>query len=265
MPEEAALFQLAAEIAVAVLHPAARVGVRCDLRVEAPVRSNRTQQRQLGIVSLLAAQELEVDLTKRGRDVDDASSSVECHEVRGDDTPEVERRLVALEPIERWDVSPAYEFFAAKCSLDGEIAACLLSQGGQEFLRDDQPPVAVDDHRVIDTRLHGHQRVGRQRPGRRRPDQQRRLRVVPQRKAHEDRGIVNGPVTLADFGCRQNGSALRPPPDHLVTLVEQILLEQLGQRPPNALDITLVVGHVGVFDVEPEGELVGDLCPLFCV
>ncbi len=62
------------------------------------------------------------------RDVDDARSGVEFDEVRGDHAPEVERRLVALEPIERRNVALADEFFAAQCSLDGEIATHLLSQ-----------------------------------------------------------------------------------------------------------------------------------------
>jgi hypothetical protein len=46
-----------------------------------------------------------------------------------------------------------------------------------------------------------------------------------------------------------------------VALVEQPLLEELRERPPHALDVALVEGHVGIRQVHPEADLVGELLP----
>jgi hypothetical protein len=40
---------------------------------------------------------------------------------------------------------------------------------------------------------------------------------------------------------------------------------ELRERPPDALDVALVIGDVGVVQVEPEAELLGELRPLFRV
>jgi hypothetical protein len=47
-----------------------------------------------------------------------------------------------------------------------------------------------------------------------------------------------------------------------VALVEQALAEQLGQRPPDALDVAAVVGDVGVLEVHPEANALGEALPL---
>ena len=85
VPDEAALAQRAREVAVGLLHPAPRVGGLGDLGVERAVGAHRAEQRQRRVALLLAAQQIEVVLAERGRDVHDAGARVELDEVgRGD-------------------------------------------------------------------------------------------------------------------------------------------------------------------------------------
>ncbi len=118
VPEQAALLELAGEVAVAVLHPAPRVGFGRDLGIEAAVGADRTEQRQLGIFTLLGAQQLEVDLAEGGRDVDHAGAGVELDEVGRDDAPEARCRMLALVPVERRHVAATHELFTAQRPLD---------------------------------------------------------------------------------------------------------------------------------------------------
>ena len=45
-------------------------------------------------------------------------------------------------------------------------------------------------------------------------------------------------------------------------LVQQALLEQLRERPPNALNVALVIGDVGVGEIDPEADTVRHPLPL---
>ena len=114
--------------------------------------------------------------------------------------------------------------------------------------------------------MHGGELVARQRPGRRRPDQQRRVGrlagVIEQRKAHVHARVGDFAVALADFAALRARAALGPPPDDLVALVEQPAVEQVLERPPDAFDVALVVGDVGLVQVDPEAEPLGEPLPL---
>jgi len=66
---------------------------------------------------------------------------------------------------------------------------------------------------------------------------------------------------LADFAGGQRGAALGPPPEDLVVLVEQPLIEEALEGPPDALDVRLVEGDVGVVEVHPERDAPGHVAP----
>ena len=50
-----------------------------------------------------------------------------------------------------------------------------------------------------------------------------------------------------------------------MALVEQTAIEQILQRPPDALDVSLVVGDISFFEVDPEPEPLGQVFPLLGV
>ena len=88
------------------------------------------------------------------------------------------------------------------------------------------------------------------------------LGLVNQRKADVDARVGHLAVALADLAAAQRRAALGPPPDDLVALVEQAAVEEVLQRPPDALDVALVVGDVGLVEMDPEAEPLGELFPL---
>ena len=48
-------------------------------------------------------------------------------------------------------------------------------------------------------------------------------------------------------------------------LVEKSTVEEFGQRPPDAFHVALVVGDVGVGEIDPEADPLGERLPLFHV
>ena len=76
-------------------------------------------------------------------------------------------------------------------------------------------------------------------------------RTCPRRSSDEgerdvDARVVDRPVPLPHLAGAERRAALRPPPDDLVPLVEEALLRELAERPPDALDVRAVVGDVRV-------------------
>ena len=78
-------------------------------------------------------------------------------------------------------------------------------------------------------------------------------------------GIGHFAVALPDLAAGKGRAALGPPPDDLVSLVEQAALEECLQGPPDALHITLVEGDVGLVEMDPETEPFGQFFPLLHV
>src|SRR5690606_244825 len=108
--------------------------------------------------------------------------------------------------------------------------------------------------RVVEIGAHRERDVRGEGPRGRRPREEARARLARDREAHEDRRIVDRLVALADLARGEGRAALRPPPDDLVALVEQALLEHLRERPPLALDVALVEGHVRRVEIDPEAD-----------
>ena len=71
-------------------------------------------------------------------------------------------------------------------------------------------------------------------------------RPARERERDVDARVVDRLVPLPDLARAERRAALRPPPDDLVPLVEEALLVELAERPPDALDVRAVVGDVRV-------------------
>jgi hypothetical protein len=128
VPQQTPCLELAREVAIALLHPAAGVGRVGDRGIEAAVREDRAQEREIGIPLLLAAQQLEVHLTEGGCDVDDAGARVELDEVRSHDPPVGEIAAAAEEPVEGRRIRLADQIGAGDPALHGEIASHPFGQ-----------------------------------------------------------------------------------------------------------------------------------------
>src|ERR671934_257703 len=131
--------------------------------VEAPRLVDRGQHRQA-----LAPAEIEVLLTRAGRDVDDARAFLERDLVPGDDPvlDSFRRRKVVVGP----PVAPADELGASENLLEGVVGVA-----------GDRDPFAVLPAAVPCVRVDRRGDVGGQRPGRRRPDDEVLVGAIEQR------------------------------------------------------------------------------------
>ena len=115
---------------------------------------------------------------------------------------------------------------------------------------------------IVLVRVHAERNVGGQRPGRGRPREDGHLRLINKIKLGNGGGFFHILVALRDLVAGQRRAAARAVGDGLVAFVEQALFIDLLQRPPLGLDIVVLIGHIGVLHVRPEGHAVGHLLPL---
>jgi len=194
-----------------------------------------------------------------------AGAGVDGHEVRRHDPPchvlpgagtQAPLFLALVLPIavERRPVAPADQLVAADCRFHRELLAAFSGHGFDEGGGQNQlAALPFDgDHGVIQIGLDGRELVAGQRPGRGRPDQQIHVRLPEHREADIDARVGHLAIALADFARREGRATLGPPPDDLVALVQQPAVEQVLQRPPDAFHVALVVGHVGLVELDPE-------------
>ena len=202
-----------------------------------------------------------------------AGARVERHEVGGDDAPDdvamVARLLRRTGRTEARTRAPR-DRCRLHLALDRELAQLLGEALDEAPGHDEAAAVARLHERVVERRVNGRVHVRRQGPRGRRPDEQRHVagraedvvRLADDRKRDVDARVVDGPVPLPHLAGAERRSALRPPPDDLVPLIEEALLRELSERPPDALDVRAVVGDVRVAEVGPEGDPLGQRLPL---
>ena len=207
-----------------------------------------------------------VVLAEGGGDVDEAGAVLGGDEVAGEDAEGVARARVG-ELEDGAAVAAADQLGAGEAVEDlDSLAEHLLDQR----LGEDQG-LAVDARArdVGDVGRDGDGDVAGQGPGRRRPDQQRLARLGPvlaeQREAHVYGGVLDVLVALRDLVRGERGAAARAVGDDLVALVEAVLVPELAQRPPDRLDVVVLEGDVGVVEVDPEADPLGQPVPLLDV
>jgi hypothetical protein len=192
----------------------------------------------------------------------------------------------AVRELEHRPLVPAADELPAGDPLQhlGPLAQHPLGQG----LGDDQDLTIDRCPDVVDVRRHRDRLVAGQRPRRRGPHQQifRRLlcsregggvrngsALAPasggggweQGKLYVDRRILNILVAERHLVRGEGGAAARAVGDDLVALVEAPVVPEPSQRPPDRLDVVVVEGHVGVVEVDPEADPLGQPVPLLDV
>ena len=144
------------------------------------------------------------------------------------------------------------------------IGRVLADHAGDERLGEH---FAVARAHVGELGVHGHGGVGDERPRRRRPHEQlvalaqHAVRLVD-RVADEDARVLDVLVALADLVARERRAVLRAVRDDLEALVQQVLLPQLAQRPPDRLDVLGVERAVRVVEIDPVADPLGQLRPV---
>ena len=109
--------------------------------------------------------------------------------------------------------------------------------------------------------------VGDQSPWRRCPDDQlvaslQRSFRFDQWEADEDAGVDHILVALGDLVRGERSAAARAVRDDLVALVKHLLVPDLLQRPPDRLDVAGVERAIGIVEIDPEADPLGQAIPL---
>ena len=250
--------QVLDQVGVGVLDEAP--GERADALVVGSVAEHRVHHGQ----ALLLAQ-AEVVLAEGDRRVDQTGAVVGGDEVTRQDG--VAALAVGLRRDEREGrlVAGALDAGAVELVEDlGVLAEHALHERGSDDV--DLPARHTRAH-VGHRRVDGHRSVGDQRPRGRRPHQQLVPRLqwclrVDHSEAHVDTGVDHVAVAERDLVRGQRRAAPRAVGDHLVALVEQTLLPHLRERPPDRLDVARVQRAVGVVEVDPEADPLGQPVPV---
>ncbi len=179
----------------------------------------------------------------------------EEHEVGIGDVDEVEGPVVA-NPLER---GPGHRLE------DSDLI--LTEDRWNELLRHDEQLVLLGAHHGVGgIRLHRDGGVRHECPRSRGPDEKRDTRVALGEgviRAHGesdiDRRIDDRLVALCQLVVGQAGAAPGAVGRHAMILGEQPLVEDLLERPPDALDVVLVHGPVGAIHVDPVAHAPGHL------
>ena len=85
------------------------------------------------------------------------------------------------------------------------------------------------------------------------------------REAHVDGGVDDVVVSLRDLVRGQRGAAAGAVGHDLVALVEQVVVPDLAQGPPDRLDVLVRERDVGVVEVDPERDPLREAVPLLHV
>jgi hypothetical protein len=134
----------------------------------------------------------------------------------------------------------------------------------------------MGDDAIGELRRHGEADVGQRRPGSGGPGDEREIRTHLERAAaggrdglagegreqRPDRRVLGVAVVLRHLVAGKGGAAACAVGLDLVALDQEPLAPELGQRPPDRLDIGVAVGVIGMIEVDPVADALGHRPPL---
>ena len=257
--EEPPLLQLAGDDGVGLLEE--QPGVGADALVVGAVQPHGVDDGE----AVLHPQR-EVVLAERDRGVHQAGAVVGGHEVAEQDGVPARAVLAARDVVEGRLVADAVER-GPREAVEHLGARVLPEHPLDERLGEDDDLLAGPDARVGQLGVDGDRGVGDERPRRGGPDEQLvarndGARALRHAEAHVDRRVDDVPVALGDLVRRERRAAARAVRDHLVALVHQVLVPDLPERPPDRVDVARVERAVGVVEVEPEADALGEAIPV---
>jgi hypothetical protein len=193
--------------------------------------------------------------------VDEPGAVVGAHEVGRQHGVPLGPELLRLDEVERRLVAGADDVAPEEALRDPRV---LAEHGGQARLRQHE---AVLGAHVGEVGRDGERGVREHRPRRGRPRQQavagaQRPHGLGDRERHVDRRVLDVLVALGDLVGRECGPAAHAVGHDLVALEQQLLVPHRLQRPPHRLDVAGVERAVGVLEVDPVADPLGQRGPV---
>ena len=204
-----------------------------------------------------------VVLAEGGRDVYDARA------VRQRDVPVAHDvvRLFAVAALRIREERLVFGVFVVLALFDGQrFIRPLFKQRGNERLRQNVVRAVLRlDFDVVLGGVHTQRHVGRERPRRGRPREEIAVFQALALETDKDGGLLDILVPLRDLVRGERGAAARAVRNDLMPLVQEPLLPNFFERPPDRLDILVVVGDVRVLHVRPVADALGHFLPFALV
>ena len=232
-------------------------GVLGHLVGEAAVGVDRADHGNAGALA-----EQMVVLAETGGDVDDAGAVIGGHEVGGHHP---ERAFVAQlrEVAEQRFVAHGQELRDRLLGDRGDLRLALAEHRVQAGAGQDQRfAVRGGDPHVVDVGAHGQRHVRRQRPRRGGPGQDGQAGCAAHPEADGDRRVLRVLVAQVDLEVGQRRRAARAVGQRLEALVDQALVPQRLEHPPDRLHEVGVHGPVLVVPVDPAAQALDQRLPL---
>ena len=254
LEEPPALAQVVDDAAVGVLDPLA--GEPAHALLEGAVELDRVDD---GDPLLLP--DPEVVLAERDRGVDHAGAVLGADEVGRHDGVALRAELVGGDEVERRLVAGAEHVAAVEAV--GDLGALAEHRLGARL----GDHVAVLGAHVREVGRDGERGVGEQRPGRGRPGEDpvagpEGAGALDDGEGDVDARVLDVLVALGDLVRGQRGAAAGAVGDDAVALVEQVALPHRLERPPDRLDVLRLERPVGLVEVDPVGDPLGQPVPV---
>ena len=246
---QSALLQVFDDLGVGFLHKHAGKGL--DFRLEPALQIDHVAHRD----PFLQA-EFEVIDAIGGGGMDDAGAVLDRDEIRIDHE---ECRLVR----DQVPVEGLVALAQQAPGIDLGLHLVVALQDGEARLRQDVPLVALPHPHVRDVEADRQGNVPRERPGGGRPGQEVGLWFVFEFEFDVDRGVFD--VVLISEGelmAGERGCVMRTIGNDFEPLVEQLLVPELLEDPPDRFHVRRVIGAIRVLEIDPEPHLLGHLRPL---
>ena len=182
--------------------------------------------------------------------VHDAGTVAGRDEVAGD-------HVVRVRDLDEVEGRPVVQAFEIAARHPGQDLSIVTERGLQKILGDHQRALAGPRHHVRGLRRDGDRGVRDQCPRRRRPDEQLHAGepggqiTVEHLAGHEHGRVDDGLVALREFVVAQRRATPRTERGDAVVLLEQSVVEDLLQRPPDAVDVLRRHGPVRLVHVHP--------------
>ena len=137
----------------------------------------------------------------------------------------------------------------------------IFKKGCNERFRKDVACAVRFYFNIIFVGIHTERDVGRKCPGRRCPSEEISVFLTLYAETHEYGSFLYVLIALRHFVRGKRRSATGAIRNDLMSFIEKTFLPDLFESPPNALDIFIVVCHVGIFHIRPVTDTFGHLFP----
>ena len=256
--EPATALEIVEDQIVAILHVLSLIVF--DLRGVLATFVNRADERITLFDNAIGDAHAVIVLAKCRRTVDNTGTTV-VRDVAV--TNDAECSLDVVEVIKERDVLLPNKVFTLALGDDLALAALASRERLQERLEHDVllPRCRVRERDVVVLRVHAEGKVGRECPRGGGPANEACVRVIREREEDVHRRVAHLTVVQLCLEVRERGAATSGEREHLKPAIDEPLVEELLEHPPDGLHVAEIHGLVVVLHVDPAADAPDNVLP----